>query len=76
MTGSSLAPIIVPIVAFIALAAWLGMVFWADAHPEWKPHAAIPGPEITSAGVPPAAAEPGASHGGELAPSPPDRRAA
>ena len=31
-------PIIVPIVAFITLAAWLGIVFWADANPAWKPH--------------------------------------
>lgn len=30
MTGSFLVPIIVPIVAIITLAAWLGMVFWAD----------------------------------------------
>ena len=30
MTGSFLVPIIVPIVAVITLAAWLGMVFWAD----------------------------------------------
>lgn len=31
-------PIIVPIVAFLTLGAWLGMVYWADAHPEWKTH--------------------------------------
>ena len=31
-------PIIVPIVAFITLAAWLGIVFWADANPAWKAH--------------------------------------
>jgi hypothetical protein len=55
MTGSSLVAIIVPIVALIALAAWLGMVFWADAHPGWKAHAAAPGLEATAAVVAPAA---------------------
>jgi len=33
MTGSPLAPVIIPIVAVIALAAWLAMVFYADARP-------------------------------------------
>ena len=33
MTGSALAPVVIPIVAFLALAAWLGMVYYADAHP-------------------------------------------
>jgi hypothetical protein len=33
MTASPLAHIIIPIVAIIALAAWLAMVFYADAHP-------------------------------------------
>lgn len=36
ITGSFLVPIIVPIVAVITLAAWLGIVFWADAHPRWR----------------------------------------
>jgi hypothetical protein len=74
MTGSFLVLIITPIVAIIALAFWLGMVYWADAHPGWKAHATAPGPEITGVS-PPAAAEPGEHHGGELAPSP-DRKAA
>jgi hypothetical protein len=30
-----LVPVIVPIVATIALAAWLGIVYWAAAHPDW-----------------------------------------
>jgi hypothetical protein len=76
MTGSFLVPIVVPIVAFIALTAWLGMVFWADAHPGWKAHAAAPGPEVTAAVVPAAAAEPGAHQGSECAPPVPDRKAA
>jgi hypothetical protein len=33
MTGSTLASVIIPIVAFLALAVWLTMVFYADAHP-------------------------------------------
>jgi hypothetical protein len=33
MTGSALAPIVIPIVAFVALFVWLGMVFWANSHP-------------------------------------------
>jgi len=31
--GSSLAPIVVPIVALVSLAAWLTIVFYADRHP-------------------------------------------
>lgn len=33
MTGSVLAAVIIPIVVVIALAAWLAMVYYADAHP-------------------------------------------
>jgi hypothetical protein len=33
MTGSALAPVIIPIVAFVALLLWIGMVFYANAHP-------------------------------------------
>jgi hypothetical protein len=33
MTGSALAPVIIPIVAFVFLALWIGMVFYANAHP-------------------------------------------
>jgi len=38
MTGSALAPIVIPIVVTIALAAWLAIVFYAGAHPQWKAH--------------------------------------
>lgn len=48
MIGSSLAPIVVPIVVTIALALWLGIVFYAAGHPEWKAHAA-PGLRVTGA---------------------------
>jgi hypothetical protein len=37
MTGSSLAPIIIPIAAMASLAAWLFLVYHAAAHPEWGP---------------------------------------
>lgn len=33
MTGSSLAPIVIPIVAMITLFGWLAVVFYADSHP-------------------------------------------
>ncbi len=33
MTGSALAPVIIPIVAFVFLFLWIGMVFHANAHP-------------------------------------------
>ena len=36
MTGSSTAPIVIPIVAVLCLAIWLGLVCYADAHPRWK----------------------------------------
>lgn len=64
MTGSSLLPIILPIVAIVALAAWLAMVFWADAHAGRK----APGAHVIGADVPPATAGPGAAPGGELPP--------
>jgi hypothetical protein len=36
MTGSSLAPVIIPIIAMIGLAAWITMVYYADSHPRWR----------------------------------------
>jgi hypothetical protein len=33
MTGSALAPVVIPIVAFVFLFLWLGMVYYANAHP-------------------------------------------
>jgi hypothetical protein len=44
MTGSFLVPIVVPIVAFVTLVAWLRIVYWADAHPGWKAHFSPPPP--------------------------------
>ena len=36
MTGSTPAIIIMVVVAMITLAAWIILVFYADAHPEWR----------------------------------------
>lgn len=74
MTGSFLVPIVTPIVAVIALGCWLGMIYWAAAHPRWKTHAA--GTELTAAGFLPATPEQGEHEGGEPAPPPLYREAA
>jgi hypothetical protein len=49
MTGSSLAPVIIPIVVVIGLAIWLMMVFRADRHPRYRHH--VPAASRTFAGV-------------------------
>lgn len=49
MTGSFWAPIIIPIVAVPALAAWLALVWYAAAHPRWKAHRAASAPGVTGA---------------------------
>lgn len=49
MTGSFWAPIIIPIVAVLALAAWLALVWYAAAHPQWKVHRAASAPGVTGA---------------------------
>lgn len=36
MTGSALAPVVTPIVVVIVLAAWIALVFYADARPGWR----------------------------------------
>ena len=40
MIGSdpTLVAIVVPIVALITLAFWLGLCFWAGSHPLWRHH--------------------------------------
>jgi len=35
MTGSALVPIFIPVVV-VALAAWLALVYYADAHPGYR----------------------------------------
>jgi hypothetical protein len=76
MTGSFLVPIIVPIVAILALAAWLGLVYLAEAHPGWKVPAEAPGPEVAETEFPLATAESGAHQRSVPAPSQRDTKAA
>jgi hypothetical protein len=52
MTGSSLVPVIVPIVAVLAMAVWLGLVFYAAAHPRWKRYDVLPGSNAAAPGTP------------------------
>ena len=75
MTGSSLVPIVTPIVALIALACWIAAVYWADAHPRWKSSGAAPRADITGAATPPAVAGQEAHRGGHAL-SPQDKSAA
>jgi hypothetical protein len=72
MTGSSLAPIVIPIVVMFGLAAWLVIVFYAGSHPHWKDRGspaaqrAGAGPALTSGSSPPQrrdSAEPPAARG-------------
>lgn len=56
MTGSSYIPIVVPIMAFLAMAFWLGLIFYADSHPGYRHPKAEPGPD--HAGEETAAVEP------------------
>ena len=53
MTGSSLAPFIIPIVAMICLAALLIAVYYADSHPEWKSARQGPGHRVIGEARPP-----------------------
>ena len=46
MTGSSYIPIVVPIIAFLAMASWIGLVFYADSHPGYKHRRPLPVPDI------------------------------
>lgn len=55
MTGSSLAPIVIPIVVAISLAAWIFMVYYADSHPYWRGQATTP--KLPRSGAPAAAGQ-------------------
>jgi hypothetical protein len=33
MSGTTEAIVVIPIIAFILLFSWIGLVFWADSHP-------------------------------------------
>lgn len=81
MTGSTLAPFVIAPLAFVLLAAWVALVYWADAHPAHKEHpahklgrSAMPNPDDTRARED--AAAPAKHEGGAEAPSRPGRRAA
>ena len=39
MTGSALAPVVIPVVAFVFLFLWIALVFHANAHPSVHRHA-------------------------------------
>ncbi len=79
MTGSALAPVIISVVAIAALAAWLAMVFYADAHPSQAGRRTAREPGSVAAVGPRPVPETGARDGEETsgAPEPvPSRRAA
>jgi hypothetical protein len=60
VTGSSYIPIVVPIMAFFAMAFWLGLIFYADRHPGYRHRKPEPVPDIIEAdGAAGAAAGPG-----------------
>lgn len=76
MTGSSLAPIIIPIMVIFGGALWLGLVFWADAHPGWQARTRAAGQTASGAGPEPKAAIPAGQGGGQAAPARKDKAAA
>jgi hypothetical protein len=52
MDGSSLAPLIIPIVVLASLAAWLIIVYYTDSHPQWRHQQARPHPDTQPAALP------------------------
>ena len=48
MTGSNLAPIVIPIVVMLSLGAWIALVFHAASHPRWRQRTA-PAPKTAPA---------------------------
>jgi hypothetical protein len=40
MTGGVVAPLVIAPMAFVLLAIWLAMVYWADDHPAHREHSA------------------------------------
>jgi hypothetical protein len=46
VTGSSYIPIVVPIMAFLAMGFWLVLIFYADRHPGYKHRKPQPVPDI------------------------------
>jgi hypothetical protein len=61
MDGSTASLIAIPIVVTLALAAWLLLVAYAAAHPQWKHGTAAVGPENPAPAdhqIPPAESRP------------------
>jgi hypothetical protein len=48
MTGGVVAPAVIAPMAFILLAIWLALVFWADDHPAHREHPAHKGYGVVS----------------------------
>ena len=66
MIGSdpNLVAIVVPIVALLSLAFWLGLCFYAGSHPLWRQHQPVSGQQLESprqTGTLPESASPGLS---------------
>jgi hypothetical protein len=58
MDGSGLSLILIPIVVSISLGAWLVLVYYADAHPEWAGRDTGPDGSKTSCHHPATALQP------------------
>jgi len=50
MSGTVWVGIVTPIIALLCLGTWLGMVYWADAHPALRVHGGAPEPEARETG--------------------------
>jgi hypothetical protein len=48
MTGGVVAPLVIAPMAFVLLAIWLAMVYWADDHPAHQEHRAHKGYGVVS----------------------------
>jgi hypothetical protein len=48
MTGGVIAPLVIAPMAFVLLAIWLAMVYWADDHPAHREHPAHKGYGVVS----------------------------
>ena len=48
MTGGVVAPAVIAPMAFVLLAIWLALVFWADDHPAHREHQAHKGYGVVS----------------------------
>ena len=46
MSGSHVSLIVMPIVIALALAFWIGLVYYAATHPAWKHHSRPPRTEV------------------------------